>query len=141
MRLLIPKPIRESPNHKTCHFQDLDLGFYSLSRNGDVFAAEESYHRMGDGWNRAQQSFGIYRTSMIEMVDAEDASIYLCQDVDGGIVCIAVAKYQDSHIDDNQSDDGMDEVTVVQGDGKHSHYSVAEGDALQDSPDSEVGKV
>ena len=24
-------------------------------------------------------------------------------------------------------------VTVVQGDGKHSHYSVAEGDALQDS--------
>ena len=31
--------------------------------------------------------------------------------------------------------------TVVQGDGKHSHYSVAEGDALQDSPDSEVGKV
>ena len=78
---------------------------------------------------------------MIEMIDAEDASIYLCQNVDGGIVCIAVAKYQNAHVDDEQSDDGMDEVTVVQGDGKHSHYSVAEGDALQDSPDSEVGKV
>ncbi len=32
----------------------LGINWFDMICNGDVFAAEESYHRMGDGWNRAQ---------------------------------------------------------------------------------------
>ena len=53
-----------------------------LTCNADVFATEETYHRMGDGWQCAQQSFGIYRTLMIEVIVAEKMEICLGDDVD-----------------------------------------------------------
>ena len=63
-----------------------------LTCNADVFATEETYHCMGDGWQCAQQSFGIYRTLMIEVVVAENMEICLGDDVDRCIVGITVAE-------------------------------------------------
>ena len=128
-------------HHESCHLQHLDLGNDRLPRDGDVLAAEEAYHRMGDGWYRAKQSLGIYRAFVVEVVDAEEVAIHLCQNIGGGIVGIAIAEDQDAHVDDDEADDGVDEVAMVDADGEQGHHAVAEGDALEHCPYPEVGEV
>ena len=72
----------KNEHDKTTDFQKLNFGMNVLTCNADVFATEETYHRMGDGWQCAQQSFGIYRTLMIEVIVAEKMEICLGDDVD-----------------------------------------------------------
>ena len=44
-------------------------------------AAEEAYEHMGDAGDGAQQSLGIHRTLMVQVVVAEKAQVGLCYDI------------------------------------------------------------
>ena len=48
---------------------------------------------MGHAADGAHQSFGVYGTLVVEVVIAEDLQVGLCQDVDRGILCIAISYY------------------------------------------------
>ena len=78
---------------------------------------------------------------MIEMVVAEEIEVDLRQDIDAGILGIAVAKDEDGGIDNKEADDHRDGVFMVTEQGEERHDAVAESDALHDSPDAEVAKA
>ena len=96
---------------------------------------------MGDGGQGAQEPFGVYRTLVVEMGVAQEPVVCPGQDVGAGIIGVAVSPYQNAHVEDNQSHDGVQEIAVVEGDGQGGHSSVAEGDALHHAPDAEVPQV
>ena len=78
---------------------------------------------------------------MIEMVVAEEIEVDLRQDVDAGILGIAIAKDEDGGIDNKEADDHRDGVFMVAEQGEERHDAVAESNALHDGPDTEVTKA
>ena len=55
---------------------------------------------MGYGGDGTQQALRINGTLMIEMIVAKEFEIYLCQDIDIGILGITVSEEEDGTIDD-----------------------------------------
>ena len=78
---------------------------------------------------------------MIKMVVAEEIEVDLRQNVDAGILGIAIAKDEDGGIDNKEADDHRDGVLMVAEQGEERHDAVAESDALHDGPDTEVTKA
>ena len=75
------------------------------------------------------------------MIVAEEVEVDLRQDVDAGILGIAIAKDKDGCIDNKEADDHRDGILMVTEQGEQRHDAVAEGDALHDSPDTEMSKA
>ena len=107
----------------------------------DEFTTIEAEQHMGHRGNGAQQTLRIDRTLMIEMIVAKKIHIDLRQDIDAGILGIAIAKDEDGGIDDQKTDDHRDGILMVAEQGEERHNAVAEGYALHDGPDAEVTKA
>ena len=75
---------------------------------------------------------------MIEVVVAEEVQVDLCQNIDAGILSIAIAEDKDGGIDDQKADDDRDSVLVIAKQGEERYDAVAESDALHDSPDAQM---
>ena len=78
---------------------------------------------------------------MIEMIVAEEVEVDLRQDINAGILSIAIAEDEDGSIYDKEANDHRDGITMVAEEGEDRHDAVAEGDALHDSPDTEMSKA
>ena len=104
----------------------------------DKFATIETKQYVGDRRNGAQQALRINRALMIKMVVAKEVEVDLRQDVDAGILGIAIAKDKDGCIDNKEADDHRDGILMVTEQGEQRHDAVAEGDALEDGPDAEM---
>ena len=78
---------------------------------------------------------------MVKMVVAEEIEVDLRQNIDTGILGIAIAEEEDGGIDDQETDDHRDGVLVVAEQGEERYDTVAESDTLHDSPDTEVAKA
>ena len=96
---------------------------------------------MGDGGDGAQQTLGIDGTLVIEMIVAEEVEVDLRQDINAGILSIAIAEDEDGSIYYKETDDHRDGITMVAEEGEERHNAVAEGDTLHDSPDAEMAKA
>ena len=107
----------------------------------DKFATIETKQHMGNRRDGAQQALRINRALMIKMVVAEEIEVDLRQDVDAGILGIAVAKDKNGSIDNKEANDHRDGVLMVTEQGEERHDAVAEGDALHDGPDAEMTKA
>lgn len=107
----------------------------------DEFATIEAEEDMGDGGDGAQQTLGIDGTLMIEMIVAEEVEVDLRQDIDAGILSIAITQDENGGIYYKEADDHRDGVLVVAEEGEERHNAVAEGDALHDSPDAKMTKA
>ena len=90
---------------------------------------------------RAQQTLWIDRTLMIDMIISEELQVGLSQDIDVGILSIAVAEDEYRSIYSQQDDYHGNGVLMITEEGKERHYAVAEGDALHDSPDAEMSET
>ena len=75
---------------------------------------------------------------MIDMIIAEELQVGLGQDIDVGILSIAVAEDEYRSVYRQQDDYHGDGVLMIAEEGEERHYAVAEGDALHDSPDAEM---
>ena len=78
---------------------------------------------------------------MIEMIVAEEVEIDLRQDIDTGILSIAITQDEDGGIYNKEANDHRDGITMVAEKGEERHNAVTEGDALHDSPDTEMSKA
>ena len=78
---------------------------------------------------------------MIEVVVAKEVQIDLRQDIDAGILSIAVTKDENGGIDDQEANDHRNRIFMVAEQGKERHDAIAECNALHDSPDAEVTKT
>ena len=78
---------------------------------------------------------------MIKMVVAEEIEVDLRQNVDAGILGIAIAKDEDGGIDNKETDDHRDGVLMVAEQGEERHNTVTESNALHDGPYTEVAKA
>ena len=78
---------------------------------------------------------------MIEVVVAKEVQIDLRQDIDAGILSIAVAKDKDGRINHQKADNNRNGVLVVAEQGEQRHDAIANGDALHDGPDAKVSKA
>lgn len=107
----------------------------------DEFATIEAEEDMGDGGDGAQQTLGIDGTLMIEMIVAEEVEVDLRQDIDAGILSIAITQDENGGIYNKEANDHRDGITMVAEEGEERHDAVAEGDALHDSPDTEMSKA
>ena len=107
----------------------------------DKFATIETKQHMGNRRDGAQQALRINRALMIKMVVAKEVEVDLRQDVDAGILGIAIAKDKDGCIDNKEADDHRDGILMVTEQGEQRHDAVAEGDALHDSPNAEMTKA
>ena len=104
-------------------------------------AAIEAEQHMGNGGNSAQQALRIDRTLMIKMVVAEEVEVDLRQDIDAGILGIAIAKDQDGSINHKEADDDRNGILVVAEQGKERHNAIADSNALHDGPDAQMAKA
>ena len=136
----IREQITSNNEDRTHHKQGNHLLFDGLFLT-DEFATIEAEQHMGDGRDGAQQSLRIDRALMIEMVVAEEVEVDLRQNIDTGILGIAIAEDEDGGIDDQETDDHRDGVLVVAEQGEERHDAVAEGDALHDGPDAEMAEA
>ena len=107
----------------------------------DEFATIEAEEDMGDGGDGAQQTLGIDGTLMIEMIVAEEVEVDLRQDIDAGILSIAITQDENGGIYNKEANDHRDGITMVAEEGEERHDAVAEGDALHDSPDAKMTKA
>ena len=136
-RQTVGEQIAADDEYRTEHEDGDDLLLDSLTLTDESAAIEAKQH-MGDGGDGAQQSLGIDRTFVINVVVAQHLQIELRQNIRIGIVGIAVAEDQYGGIESQQHDDDGDRVAVVAIDGEERHGEVAEGDTLQDGHDAEV---
>ena len=75
---------------------------------------------------------------MIDMIIAEELQVGLGQDIDVGILSIAVAEDEYRSVYRQQDDNHGDGVLMIAEEGEERHYAIAEGDALHDSPDADM---
>ena len=75
------------------------------------------------------------------MIVAKEVEIDLRQNIDTGILSIAITQDENGGIYNKEANDHRDGITMVAEEGEERHDAVAEGDALHDSPDAEVAKA
>ena len=107
----------------------------------DEFSTIEAQQHMGNGRDGAQESLGINRTLMIEVVVAEEVQVDLRQDIDTRILGIAVAQNEDRGIDHEEANDNGDGVLMIAEEGEERHDAVTEGNALHDSKDAQMSEA
>ena len=136
-RKAIREQITSDDEHRADNEDGDDLIAYCLLLT-DKHAAIESQQHMSHRGYRAQQTLWIDRTLMIDMIISEELQVGLSQDIDVGILSIAVAEDEYRSIYRQQDDYHGDGVLMIAEEGEERHYAVAEGDALHDSPDAEM---
>ena len=85
----------------------------------------------------AQESFGVDRSFVVEMLGAEESDIDPCQDV-RPILRIAVAQDEDGRIDGQEHDDGGHHPFVGDENGEERHDAVAQRYSLEYRPDAQM---
>ena len=96
---------------------------------------------MSHGGDGSHKTFRIDWALMINMVITKEIQIDLGQDIHAGILGIAMTVNQDSCVDDQQADHYGDGVLMIAEEREERHDAIADGDALHDSPDTEMSEA
>ena len=93
---------------------------------------------MCHGRYRTQKTFRIDRTLMIDMLIAEHLQVGLRQNIDVGIVGIAVAQDKDQRVDDQQEGGDREDMTMIPEKGEQRYDAIAKGYTLHNGPDTQM---